>query len=77
MGGRALDKGERLIASSALGHKHLRHLVVQFLLEASDLATEVLQRQAALVKMKLKEFNEDPQQRELCFLTNTQSWKMK
>ena len=26
-GGRALDKGERLIASSAAGHKHLRHLV--------------------------------------------------
>ena len=25
--------------------------------------------------MKLKEFNEDPQQREFCFLTNTQSWK--
>ena len=25
---RALDKGERLIASSAPGHKHLRHLVV-------------------------------------------------
>ena len=40
-GGRALDKGERLRASSALGHKHLRHLVVQFLFEASDLATEV------------------------------------
>ena len=40
-GGRALDKGERLIASSAPGHKHLRHLVVQFLFEASDLATEV------------------------------------
>ena len=41
-GGRALDKGERLTASSAPGPKHLRHLVVQFLLEAaSDLATEV------------------------------------
>ena len=40
-GGRALDKGERRIASSAPGHKHLRHLVAQFLLEASDLATEV------------------------------------
>ena len=40
-GGRALDKGERLIASSAPGHKHLRHLVVQFLFEASDLPTEV------------------------------------
>ena len=40
-GGRPLDKGERLIASSAPGHKHLRHLVVQFLFEASDLATEV------------------------------------
>ena len=42
-GGRALDKGERLIASSAPGHKHLRQpvLVVQFLFEASDLATEV------------------------------------
>ena len=26
--GRALDKAERLIASSAPGHKHLRHLVV-------------------------------------------------
>ena len=33
--GRALDKAEILIASSAPGHKHLRHL------EASDLATEV------------------------------------
>ena len=41
VGGRALDKGERLIASSAPGHKYLRHLVVQFLLEARDLATEV------------------------------------
>ena len=40
-GGRALDKGERLVASSAPGHKHRRHLVVQFLLEASDLATEM------------------------------------
>ena len=40
-GGRALDKGERLIASSAPGQKHFRHLVVQFLFEASDLATEV------------------------------------
>ena len=54
-GGRALDKGERLIASSAPGHKHLRHLVVQFLFEASDLATEVSPRQATLVKMKLKD----------------------
>ena len=69
----ALDKGERLIASSSPGHKHLRHLVVQFLFEASDpRQLKRLQRQAALVKMKLKEFNEDPQQRELCFLTNTQ-----
>ena len=42
-GGRALDKAERLIASSAPGHKHPRQpvLVVQFLFEASDLATEV------------------------------------
>ena len=40
-GGRALDKGKRLIASSTTGHKHLRHLVVQFLFEAWDLATEV------------------------------------
>ena len=43
-GGRALDKGERLIASSAPGHKHLRQPVLvvdQFLFEASDLATEV------------------------------------
>ena len=39
-GGRALDKGERLIASSAPGHKHLRHLVVQFLFEASDLGSK-------------------------------------
>ena len=38
---RALDKGKRLRASSPLGHKHLRHLVVQFLFEASDLATEL------------------------------------
>ena len=62
----------------APGHKHLRQpvLVVQFLFKASDLATE-LQRQAVLAEMKLKELNEDPQQRELCFLTNTQSWKMK
>ena len=43
-GGGALDKAERLIASSAPGHKHLRQpvLVVQFLFEASDLATEVI-----------------------------------
>ena len=77
-GGRALDEGERFIASSAPGHKHLRQpvLVVQFLFKASDLATE-LQRQAVLAEMKLKELNEDPQQRELCFLTNTRSWKMK
>ena len=54
-GGRVLDKGERPIASSAPGHKHLRHLVVQFLFEASDLATEVSPRQATLVKMKLKD----------------------
>ena len=43
-GGRALDKGERFRASGAPGHKHLRQppvLVVQFLLEASDFATEV------------------------------------
>ena len=42
-GGRALDKGERLRASSAPGHKHLRQpvLAVQFMFEASDLATEV------------------------------------
>ena len=42
-GSRALDEGERFIASSAPGHKHLRQpvLVVQFLFEASDLATEV------------------------------------
>ena len=44
-GGRALDEDERIIASSAPGHKHLREqvLVVQFLFEAStsDLATEV------------------------------------
>ena len=52
---RALDKGKRLRASSPLGHKHLRHLVVQFLFEASDLATEVSPRQATLVKMKLKD----------------------
>ena len=29
LSGRALDKGERLVASSAPGHKHLQHLVVQ------------------------------------------------
>ena len=36
--GRALDKAERLIASSASGHKHLRQpvLVVQFLFEVSS-----------------------------------------
>ena len=40
-GGRALDNGERLIASSAPSHKHLRHLVVQFLLEASNIFREL------------------------------------
>ena len=42
-GGRALDKAERLKALSAPGHKHLRQpvLVVQFLFEARDRATEV------------------------------------
>ena len=77
-GGRALDKGERLIASSAPGHKHLlRHLVVQFLLEASDLATEVTPKASSTCENEAEKFNEDPQQRELCFLNNTQSWKMK
>ena len=38
VGGRALDRGERLIALSAPGHKHLRHLVVQFLLEATAIS---------------------------------------
>ena len=35
-GGRALNKGERLRASSASGHKHLRQpvLVIQFLFES-------------------------------------------
>ena len=51
VGGRALDKGERLVASSAPGHKHLQHLVVQFLLEASDLATEVTPK-ASSTKIK-------------------------
>ena len=49
-GGRALDKGERLIVSSAAGHKHLRHLVVQFPLEASDLATEVTAKASGTCK---------------------------
>ena len=42
-GDRALDEAKDFIASSAPGHKHLRQfvLVVQFLFEASDLATEV------------------------------------
>ena len=64
--GRALDKGERLIASSAPGHKHLRQpvLVVQFLFEASDLATEVTPKASSTCEMKLKEFNEDPQHRD-------------
>ena len=50
VGGRALDKDERLIASSAPGHKHLQHLVVQFLLEASDLATEVTPKASSACK---------------------------
>ena len=50
MGGRAFDKGERLIASSAPGHKHLRHLVVQFLLEASDLSTEMTPKASSTCK---------------------------
>ena len=49
-GDRALDKGERLIASSAPGNKHLRHLVVQFLFEASDLATEVTPKASSTCK---------------------------
>ena len=62
--GRALDKRERLVASSAPGHKYLRQpvLVVQFLFEASDigLATEVTPKASSrFVKMKLKELNED------------------
>ena len=63
----------------APGHKHLAQpvLVVQFLFKASDFATEVTPKEGALVKMKLKELSEDPQQRELCFLTNTQSWTIK
>ena len=42
VGGRALDTGER--------HKHLRHVVVQFLLEASDLATEVTSKASSSCK---------------------------
>ena len=38
-GGRALDKAERLTASSAPGHQHLRQPV---LVEAIDVATEVI-----------------------------------
>ena len=69
--------------SSAPGHKGLRKPVLglQFLFEASDLATEVTPKaklqKTALVKMKLKELSEDPQQRELCFLTNSLSSTMK
>ena len=59
VGGRALDKGERLVASSAPGHKHLQHLVVQFLLEASNLATEVTPKASRTCKMKVKEFNKE------------------
>ena len=50
VGGRALDKGERLTASSAPGHKHFRHLVVQFLLEDSDLATEMTPKASSTCK---------------------------
>ena len=59
-GGRALDKGERLIASSAPGHKHLRHLVVQFLLEASDLATEVTPKASSTCENEAEEVQRRP-----------------
>ena len=58
-GGRALDKGERLIASSAPGHKHLRHLVVQFLFEASDLATEVTPKASKTCEKKAEGIQQD------------------
>ena len=54
VGGRALDKGERLKASSVPDHKHLRHLVVQFLLDASDLATEVTPKASSTCKNEIK-----------------------
>ena len=40
---RVLDKAKDYIASSAPGHRHLRHpgLIIQFLFEACDLETEV------------------------------------
>ena len=76
-GGRALDKGETYSfkrsrpqtpsTASPSNSIPVRELGISQL--------KWLQRQAALVKMKPKEFNEDPQQRELCFLTNTGSWK--
>ena len=68
---------------SAPGHEVLRQPVlgVQFLFEASDLATEetakAKRQKTALVKMKLKEVSEDLQQIELYFLTNSLSSTMK
>ena len=69
--------------SSASGHEVLQQPVLgfSFLFEASDLGTEVTpkakRQKTALVKMKLKELSEDPQHRELCFLTNSLSSTMK
>ena len=67
VGGRALDKGERLIALSAPGHKHLRHLVVQFLLEASDLATEVTPKASSTCKNEAEGVQRTPSTKRALF----------
>ena len=76
-GGRALDKGERLIASSAPGHKHLRHLVVQFLFEASDLVTEVTPKASSTRENEAEGVQRRPSTKRALFSDQYQSWKMK
>ena len=66
-GGRALDKGKRLIPSSAPGHKHLRHLVVQFLLEASDLGTEVTPKASSTCENEAEEVQRRPSTKRALF----------
>ena len=66
-GGRALDKGERLVASSAPCHKHLRRLVVQFLFEASDPATEVTPKASSTCENKAEGVQRRPSTKRALF----------
>ena len=76
-GGKALDKGERLTASSAPGHKHLRHLIVQFLFEASDFATEVTPKASSTCENEAEGVQGRPSTKRALFSDHYSELKMK